>query len=105
MMLKKYETLLLFRSDFTQEDRQNVLDELDKVIGNYSGEVSLVDEWGMKELAYPVEKHTRGYFVRLEYGSPGQAVYELERKIRITEGVLKFMTVKLSDQYQAREEA
>ena len=53
--------------------------------------------WGMRDLAYPVRKQMRGYFVRLEYVAPGDTVAELERVIRISDGVFKFITVKLAD--------
>jgi small subunit ribosomal protein S6 len=103
-MHRRYETLLLFQPDLTSEERQRVLDVLYKVIQDHSGQVAAQDNWGMKELAYPVDKHTRGYYIRLEYGAPGEAVYELERRIRISEGVLKFLTVKLADEFQPAEE-
>ena len=51
----------------------------------------------MRDLAYPVRKQMRGYFVRLEYVAPGDTVAELERIIRISDGAFKFLTVKLAD--------
>ena len=51
----------------------------------------------MRDLAYPVRKQMRGYYVRLEYLAPAAAVAELERNIRISDGVFKFLTVKLAD--------
>jgi small subunit ribosomal protein S6 len=103
-MLRKYETVLLFQPDLTEEERQRVLDVLYRVIQDHSGQVATRDEWGMRELAYPVQKHTRGYYVRLEFGATGEAVHEMERRIRISDGVLKFMTVKLADEFQPVEE-
>jgi small subunit ribosomal protein S6 len=46
---------------------------------------------------------TRGYYVRLEFALPGEAVAELERIIRITDGIFKFVTVKLADKYVPEE--
>lgn len=102
-MLRKYETLLLFSPDLSSEERQAVLNDLDQVVRDYSGQVVEVDDWGAKELAYPVQKHTRGHYVRLEYGALGTVVEEMERKIRIADGVMKFLTVKLADEFQAVE--
>jgi len=102
--MKKYETLLLFSPDLTSEDRQEVLDRLSQVVQNYSGQVLTIDDWGMRDLAYPVQKHTRGQYVRMEYGVPGNAIYEIERKIRIVEAVMKFLTVKLEDEIKIAEE-
>ncbi len=103
-MLRKYETLILLSPDLTEEDRQNLLNVFQKVVEDYSGELINVDHWGLKELAYPVKKYFRGYYVRLEYGAPGTLVTELERRMRITDGVLKFLTVKLQDEYQSQAE-
>ncbi|MFW5863127.1 MAG: 30S ribosomal protein S6 [Desulfohalobiaceae bacterium] len=99
-MPNKYETLLLFSPDLTTEERQKVLDDLSQVVQRYSGEVFTVDDWGLKDLAYPVQKHSKGHYLRLEYAAPGNTVHELERRIRIAEGLLKFLTVKLQDSVQ-----
>ncbi len=103
-MLTKYETLLLFSPDLTSEERQEILDDLSRVISEYKGQVLTVDDWGLKNLAYEVKKHHRGYYLRLEYAAPGNTVQELERRIRIAEGVLKFLTVKLEDTVEIAEE-
>jgi small subunit ribosomal protein S6 len=104
-MPNKYETLILFSPDLTTEDRQQIMDRLSGVVSQYDGQVLEVDDWGMKELAYGVNKYHRGRYVRLEYGSEGDAVAELERRIRIAEGILKFITVKLEDDIQLAQEA
>ena len=104
-MHRKYETLLLFSPDIGSEERQEVLDDVRRVVGEYSGQVVEVDDWGKRTLAYPVQKHTRGHYVRLVYGAIGSAVAEIERRIRIADGVLKFLTVKLADEFQPVQEA
>jgi len=102
--MRKYETLLLLSPELSIEDRQAILDKVTEIIKRDGGELVLVDDWGMKELAYPVKKQTRGYYVRLEYGLPGQFVAELERNLRITEGVFRFVTVKLADEFVSGQE-
>lgn len=104
-MHRKFETLLLFSPDIGSEDRQQVLDDLSRVVNEYSGQVVEVDDWGKRTLAYPVQKHARGHYIRLVYGALGSVVAELERRIRIADSVLKFMTVKLADEFQPVQEA
>ena len=58
----------------------------------------------MRDLAYPVRKQMRGFYVRLVYGAPSQLVAELERIIRITDGIFKFITVRLADSVDAEKE-
>jgi len=62
-----------------------------------------VDDWGMRDLAYPVKKQFRGHYVRLEFVGPGEMVTELERNIRIADGIFKFLTVKLAHEDQTGE--
>lgn len=96
-MNRRYETLLLFSPELAADNRQTLLDTFGSVIANQGGEMVEVDDWGVRQLAYPVKKQVRGHYVRLEYFLPGSAVAELERNIRIADGVFKFVTVKLAD--------
>ena len=78
-------------------------DAREALLGTFTGVIEraggrfTADHWGMRDLAYPVRKQMRGYFVRLEYVAPGDTVAELERIIRISDGAFKFLTVKLAD--------
>lgn len=101
--MRRYETLILFSPDLNSEERQAILSDLNAVVSSQSGQVIETDDWGLRELAYPVQKYTRGHYIRLEYGADGDAVYEIERKLRIAEGVFKFLTVKLADAFQPAE--
>lgn len=102
--MRKYETLLLLSPEMTDEERTTLLDTLTGIIKRENGEVALVDDWGMRDLAYPVQKQMRGRYVRLEYGVPGVAVQELERNIRIADGIFKFVTVKLDEVFEQKAE-
>jgi small subunit ribosomal protein S6 len=93
--------LILFSPDLNVEERQNILEEVSKVVRGETGEDPLLDDWGMRQLAYPVRKYTRGHYVRVDFASNGGIIPEIERKLRIYEGVLKFLTVKLSEEYKA----
>lgn len=103
-MLRKYETLLLLSPELSSEEKQGIIEKVSEIIKRDGGEVALVDDWGMRELAYPVKKQTRGYYVRLEYGLPPQFVAELERNLRLREDVFRFVTVKLEDVFEVSKE-
>ena len=98
--MTKFETLLLLSPELSSEDRENLLTNLSTIIEKTNGSITL-DHWGMRELAYHVQKQSRGYYVRLEYTAPGNLVEELERIIRISNGVLKFITIKLDNPVEA----
>ncbi len=94
--MRKYENLLLLSPELSAEERQNILNGLTAVIEREGGNVLEVDEWGMRDLAYAVKKMDRGYYIRMESAMPAAAVAELERNIRITDGIFKFVTVQLA---------
>lgn len=96
--MRKFETLLLLSPELSAENREGVLNALTAVIEREKGVMAEMDHWGMRDLAYPVRKQMRGYYVRLEYQAPADLVAELERNIRITDGIFKFVTVKLADE-------
>jgi small subunit ribosomal protein S6 len=103
--MRKFETLLLLSPELSTDARTVILDAFKAIIEREGGKVLLEDAWGMRDLAYPVKKQMRGFYVRLEYAGPGTLIAELERNIRITEGVFKFLTVQLSDEYEAQAKA
>lgn len=96
--MRKFETLLLLSPELSAENREGILNALTTVIEREKGVMLEVDHWGMRDLAYPVRKQMRGYYVRLVYEGPASLVAELERNIRITDGIYKFVTVKLADE-------
>jgi len=95
--MRKFETLLLLSPELAAEAREALIATLSGVIGREQGTIAKVDHWGMKELAYPVRKQMRGYYVRFEYDAPPALVAEFERNIRISDGIFKFVTVRLAD--------
>lgn len=99
--MRKMETLLLLSPEQTTEQREQVLSLLSDVITREGGEILAVDHWGMRDLAYPVRKQMRGYYVRFEYMSTSPLVAELERVIRIQDDIFKFISVRLDEKQNA----
>ena len=95
--MRRFENLLLLSPELSTDGRTALLNSFKAVIEREGGKVLAEDHWGMRDLAYPVKKQMRGYYVRLEFAGPGAIVAELERNIRISDGIFKFVTVKLED--------
>ena len=95
--MRKYETLLLLSPELVADARETLLTTMVAIVEREGGRMLATDHWGMRDLAFPVNKQMRGYYVRLEYAGPSPLVAELERNIRIAEGNFKFTTVKLAD--------
>jgi small subunit ribosomal protein S6 len=96
--MRKFETLLLLSPELSADNREGIINALTAIIEREKGIMVEVDNWGMRDLAYPVRKLMRGYYVRLVYNAPAELIAELERIVRITDGIFKFVTVKLADE-------
>lgn len=97
--MRKFETLILLSPELSADKREEVLGTLKEIIERDGGKVEDVDQWGMRDLAYPVRKQMRGFYVRLVYTGPNDLVAELERNIRIdAERIYKFLTVRLEEE-------
>ncbi|MBQ7456314.1 MAG: 30S ribosomal protein S6 [Desulfovibrio sp.] len=103
--MRKFETLLLLSPELGSDSRESLLSTFVAVIEREGGKLITADHWGMRDLAYPVHKVMRGYYVRLEYVGPAPLVAELERNIRNSDGIFKFLTVKLADNVASEEVA
>lgn len=101
--MRQYETLLLLSPELAPDGRKEIIDALTGIIERENGKMLFTDEWGMRDLAYAVNKQSRGFYVRLEYAAPGDCVTELERNIRISDGIFKFITVKLNEEFTPEE--
>lgn len=95
--MREFETLLLFSPEISAENREGLLKTITGIIEREGGKIVKVDQWGMRDLAYPVRKQMRGYYVLLVFEAPPALVAELERNLRIMEGVFKFLTVRLDE--------
>jgi small subunit ribosomal protein S6 len=70
------------------------IERFKKVIEGQDGSVTDIDEWGARDLAYRIEKQARGYYTLMRYNATGRAVDELERNLRLTDGILRYLTVR-----------
>jgi len=77
------------------------IERFKKVIEGQGGTVSNVDEWGLRDLAYRIQKQGKGFYTLLQYRSSGRAVEELERNLRLTDGILRYLTVRADDEHNA----
>ena len=94
-----YETVYVLKSDITDEDATTIHSKVDEVIGKFKGGVKARDDWGLRELAYPINKETMGkYNVVVYEGNPG-VVEEIERHFKILPNVVRFLTVRVEADY------
>ncbi len=94
--MRKYETIIILDPDLKDQVRTDLFDKVKNIISKESGILLDFDEWGNKKLAYAIKKKLRGFYVCVTYGGDGDLVKELERNLRLSDYVLKFMTILLS---------
>ena len=89
-----YETLFVVHPERGTRIKE-LIDRFRKVIEGQAGSVANVDEWGMHDLAYKIEKQGKGFYTLIRYESSPRAVEELERNLKLTDGILRYLTVRL----------
>jgi len=81
------------------------IERFKKVVEGQEGTVSHVDEWGLRDLAYRIDKQGKGFYTLLQYNSSARAVEELERNLRLTDGILRYLTVRADEESQSQPAA
>lgn len=91
-----YETLFVVHPEKGPRMKEFV-EKFKKVIEGQAGSLSQVDEWGSRDLAYRIQKQSKGYYTLLRYRASGRAVEELERNLKLTDGILRYLTVRADE--------
>ncbi|WP_294966611.1 30S ribosomal protein S6 [Sulfurimonas sp.] len=92
--MRKYENLVIVKPTFTAEEIQASLKAIEETITSNGGEIAITDSMGMRKLAYPIDKNERGYYHVIYYSIAPSAISEIERRFRINEDLLRFVTIK-----------
>jgi small subunit ribosomal protein S6 len=99
-----YETLFIVHPEKGTRVKE-FIERFKKVIEGQEGVVAQVEEWGLRDLAYRIQKQGKGYYTLLQYRASGRAVEELERNLRLTDGILRYLTVRDDEANQAIAQA
>jgi small subunit ribosomal protein S6 len=91
---RRYETLVLIHPDQGEPGSKEVAARIRTLIEGQGGSIGQVQEWGLRELSYPVAKQRRGYYVLFEYRATPAALQEIERNLKLMEPVLRFVSVR-----------
>jgi small subunit ribosomal protein S6 len=98
---REYETIYILRPDIDADSADKLGTRLAEVIGRENGRLTKVETWGRRRLAFDIAKHRRGVYVYLKYLGGGRAVSEVERSLRLTDGVIKYQTVLVRNDVEA----
>ena len=90
--MAKYEVMFIIDPILEDEKKNAVVERVQEII-NADGEVSSVDTWGMRKLAYPINKKNEGYYVVVEFNASADLPKELDRRLRISDNVIRHIII------------
>ena len=92
--MNNYELLYIINNDLADEAKEALIAKLNGVVTENGGSVESVEKWGTKKLAYPINLKNEGYYVLVNFTAEATLPSELERIMRISDSVVRFMVVK-----------
>jgi small subunit ribosomal protein S6 len=93
--MRTYETIIIVNPEVTGDAYQSLLEKYKEILNQQSATLHKLDEWGTRNLAYPVRKQTKGSYALFVFDAPPEGLAELERRFRLDESVIKFQSVLL----------
>ena len=90
-----YEAVFIVRQEASTSHVEAVTQELVKLIESFGGAVSKTEFCGLRQLAYPIKKNRKGYYVLLNVSSPSNNICELEKKFKLHEDIIRFLIIKV----------
>jgi len=101
--MRIYEELFIVRPNITDEELDPLVEQLRQTVTTRGGAVDKADKWGVRKLAYRLEKNSEGYYVLLQFSATPETVKEVERRLRVSDLVLKFLTVRIDEKLKKIE--
>jgi small subunit ribosomal protein S6 len=97
-MNRTYELMFIVRPDMADEDLDKLISTLENQVTTTGGTVKSVERMGKRRLAYVVRRFQDGMYILLTVEGTGALIHELERRLRVTEPVIKFLTVRVDEE-------
>jgi small subunit ribosomal protein S6 len=97
-MNRRYELMFIVRPDMTEEDQDKLILNLESAVTSSGGQMRNVEKMGKRRLAYTVRKFNDGVYILLTFEGGGGLVHELERRLRVSEPVIKFLSVRIDEE-------
>ena len=101
--MRTYEVMFIVRPDMSDEDLDKLISTLESQVGTSGGTVKNVERMGKRRLAYLVRKFADGFYMLLTVDADGKAIHEIERRLRVSEPVIKFISVRIDEEQKRLE--
>jgi small subunit ribosomal protein S6 len=90
-----YESVVITRPELTESQVENLTSELVAIITTENGKVQSTENWGLRNLAYKINKNKKGHYFLINIDCDPSAIFEYERQMRINEDIIRFLTIKI----------
>jgi small subunit ribosomal protein S6 len=103
-IMNSYETVFILTPVLSDDQAKEAVQKFESEIANFGGKLKHSEKWGLKKLAYPIQKKTTGFYFLLEYEGEGDLIANLEVSFKRDERVMRFLTVKMDVNHLAYAE-
>lgn len=97
-----YESIFIVNPNISDDETNAVIKKMQDVVAKQGGEMLKFEDWGKKKLAYEIKKQKRGHYVFFQFKGTAAAIAELERTYKLTDTVIKFLSVKLEKELRVK---
>jgi small subunit ribosomal protein S6 len=101
--MRKYEMVLVVRPDVPEEEVDKLIAQMEGIVSGAGGRVEKVEKMGRRRLAYRIQRHREGFYVFFAVEGGGDMVKEFERRLKVTDTVIKFLTVRIDEDLKRAE--
>ena len=91
-----YESVIIGRQDLTPNQFEEIVEEFIKIIESFKGVIKKRENWGLRNLAYKINKNRKGHYILLNIESSSDAIIEYERLMRLNEDIIRFLTIGIN---------
>lgn len=99
--MRQYETAFLIAPDLSEEETEKIISQMAVVVSQKKGKMIKEDRWGKRKLAYPIKRFEEAFYVFFHYEGDTSIPFELERRFKQTETILRFLTIKIEVEEKA----
>lgn len=103
MATRTYEVMYIAQPDTTEDDVTKLNDSVQKLVESEGGNVVKLDNMGRRKLAYEIKRETEGHYVLFEIEGSGKEIAEIERRFRVNDAVMRYITVRVDEDRKAAE--
>lgn len=92
-----YEHIFIARPDLSTQQIEQIISNLKELLSSYNAKVGRVENWGLRTLAYRINKNRKAHYVLMDIDGSHEAIVELERQLRLNEDIMRYMTIKVEE--------